>query len=96
MGVARCVRHDRHEVRLRHGALWRLHRACRRRRHPFLHHDIDSIGSSEITTIEAIGATAAGAKIQKAWLDREVVQCGYQDHPGALLRDWSVGSTSTG
>ena len=38
---------------------------------------IDSVGASEITTIEAIGATAAGAKIQKAWLDREVVQCGY-------------------
>lgn len=38
---------------------------------------IDSIGDSEITTIEAIGATAAGAKIQAAWLDREVVQCGY-------------------
>jgi isoquinoline 1-oxidoreductase alpha subunit len=38
---------------------------------------IDSIGSSEITTIEAIGATAAGARIQKAWLDREVPQCGY-------------------
>jgi isoquinoline 1-oxidoreductase alpha subunit len=38
---------------------------------------IDSIGTSEITTIEAIGATAAGAKIQKAWLDREVPQCGY-------------------
>ena len=38
---------------------------------------VDSIGDSEITTIEAIGATAAGAKIQKAWLDREVVQCGY-------------------
>ena len=38
---------------------------------------IDSIGNSEITTIEAIGKTAAGAKIQKAWLDREVVQCGY-------------------
>jgi isoquinoline 1-oxidoreductase alpha subunit len=38
---------------------------------------IDSIGTSEITTIEGIGATAAGAKIQKAWLDREVVQCGY-------------------
>jgi isoquinoline 1-oxidoreductase alpha subunit len=29
---------------------------------------IDSIGSSAITTIEGIGATAAGAKIQKAWL----------------------------
>src|ERR1700745_894321 len=38
---------------------------------------VDSIGASAITTIEAIGATAAGAKIQKAWLDREVVQCGY-------------------
>jgi isoquinoline 1-oxidoreductase alpha subunit len=38
---------------------------------------IDSIGTSEITTIEAIGATPAGAEIQKAWLDREVVQCGY-------------------
>ena len=38
---------------------------------------IDSIGSSDITTIEAIGRTAAGSKIQKAWLDLEVVQCGY-------------------
>src|SRR5262249_3321281 len=38
---------------------------------------VDSIGAFEITTIEAIGATAAGAKVQKAWLDREVVQCGY-------------------
>ena len=37
----------------------------------------DSLGSSEITTIEVIGATPAGAKIQKAWLDREVPQCGY-------------------
>jgi isoquinoline 1-oxidoreductase alpha subunit len=38
---------------------------------------IDSIGDSAITTIEAIGATAAGAKIQKAWVDREAPQCGY-------------------
>jgi isoquinoline 1-oxidoreductase alpha subunit len=38
---------------------------------------IDSVGTSQITTIEAIGATAAGARIQQAWLDREVVQCGY-------------------
>src|SRR6202521_2703503 len=38
---------------------------------------IDSVGTSEITTIEAIGATPVGGKIQKAWLDREVVQCGY-------------------
>ena len=38
---------------------------------------IDSIGTSQITTIEAVGATKTGARIQKAWLDHEVVQCGY-------------------
>ena len=38
---------------------------------------IDSLEGSEVTTIEAIGATPTGAKIQKAWLDKEVVQCGY-------------------
>src|ERR1041385_1889160 len=38
---------------------------------------VDSVGTSEITTIEAVGATPAGAKIQQAWLDLEVVQCGY-------------------
>jgi isoquinoline 1-oxidoreductase alpha subunit len=38
---------------------------------------VGSIGQSRITTIEAIGATAVGARVQQAWLDREVVQCGY-------------------
>ncbi|WJR80369.1 (2Fe-2S)-binding protein [Bradyrhizobium sp. NP1] len=38
---------------------------------------IDSVGESQVMTIEAIGTTPAGAKIQKAWLDHEVVQCGY-------------------
>jgi isoquinoline 1-oxidoreductase subunit alpha len=38
---------------------------------------VDSIGNRAITTIEGIGATAAGAKVQKAWLDLEVIQCGY-------------------
>ena len=38
---------------------------------------IDSIGDSQVTTIEAIGATPAGARIQRAWLDHEVPQCGY-------------------
>jgi isoquinoline 1-oxidoreductase alpha subunit len=32
---------------------------------------------AKITTIEGVGATEAGAKIQKAWLDLEVIQCGY-------------------
>src|SRR5260370_28601309 len=30
-----------------------------------------------ITTIEAIGEKPAGKKVQRAWLDLEVVQCGY-------------------
>jgi isoquinoline 1-oxidoreductase alpha subunit len=38
---------------------------------------IDSVGGSKVTTIEAIGATPAGAKIQQAWLEHEVPQCGY-------------------
>ena len=38
---------------------------------------IDSVGDSAITTIETIGQTPQGAAVQKAWLDLEVVQCGY-------------------
>ena len=38
---------------------------------------VSAIGDRAITTIEAIGATAPGHKIQQAWLDLEVVQCGY-------------------
>ena len=38
---------------------------------------VGSIGERAITTIEGVGASAAGAKVQKAWLDLEVVQCGY-------------------
>lgn len=38
---------------------------------------VDSIGDSAVTTIEAISRTPQGAALQKAWLDLEVVQCGY-------------------
>ena len=38
---------------------------------------IGTIGDRNITTIEAVGETAIGRKIQQAWLGREVVQCGY-------------------
>src|SRR5437773_7961914 len=38
---------------------------------------VDSVGEAAVTTVEAIGNTPAGQKIQKAWLDLEVVQCGY-------------------
>jgi isoquinoline 1-oxidoreductase alpha subunit len=35
------------------------------------------IGNRAVTTIEGIGATPAGVKVQNAWLDLEVIQCGY-------------------
>ncbi len=38
---------------------------------------IDSIGDSKITTIEAVGDTSAGKRIQQAWTELDVVQCGY-------------------
>jgi isoquinoline 1-oxidoreductase alpha subunit len=38
---------------------------------------VGTIGTRAITTIEAIGNTPNGAKVQKAWLDLEVIQCGY-------------------
>ena len=38
---------------------------------------VSSIGNKAITTIEAVGRTPQGKAVQKAWLDVEVVQCGY-------------------
>jgi isoquinoline 1-oxidoreductase subunit alpha len=38
---------------------------------------ISAVSGKKITTIEAVGETAAGKSIQKAWLDQEVMQCGY-------------------
>src|SRR2546428_10560900 len=38
---------------------------------------IAAAAGKRITTIEAIGATAAGRKIQQAWIELEVPQCGY-------------------
>ena len=38
---------------------------------------IAAVAGKRITTIEAIGATATGKKIQQAWIELEVPQCGY-------------------
>jgi isoquinoline 1-oxidoreductase subunit alpha len=38
---------------------------------------VSTIGQRPVMTIEAIGATRSGARVQKAWLDLEVIQCGY-------------------
>jgi isoquinoline 1-oxidoreductase subunit alpha len=38
---------------------------------------VASVIGKSVTTIEAIGETPSGKKIQEAWLGIEVVQCGY-------------------
>jgi isoquinoline 1-oxidoreductase alpha subunit len=53
---------------------------------------VDSVGDSAVTTIEAIGQAPQGAALQKAWLELEVVQCGYCQSgqimsAAALLKD---------
>jgi isoquinoline 1-oxidoreductase subunit alpha len=38
---------------------------------------IAAVGSAAITTVEGVAATPAGRAVQQAWLDVDVVQCGY-------------------
>ena len=38
---------------------------------------VSAVIGKRITTIEAIGTTAVGTKIQQAWIELEVPQCGY-------------------
>ena len=38
---------------------------------------VSAVGARAVTTIEAMAADPIGAKLQKAWLDLDVVQCGY-------------------
>jgi isoquinoline 1-oxidoreductase alpha subunit len=53
---------------------------------------IGGIGGKAVTTIEAVGQTPQGKALQQAWLDLEVVQCGYCQSgqimsAAALLKD---------
>ena len=52
-----------------------------------------TVGEAQITTIEAVGASPVGARVQRAWLDKEVPQCGYCQsgqimQAAALLKDF--------
>jgi isoquinoline 1-oxidoreductase alpha subunit len=38
---------------------------------------IESVGAANVSTIESLAGTPVGRALQKAWLDLEVVQCGY-------------------
>ena len=55
---------------------------------------VDALNGRAITTIEGVGATPEGAKVQKAWLDLEVVQCGYCQ-PGQIMSAAALLATTT-
>jgi isoquinoline 1-oxidoreductase alpha subunit len=38
---------------------------------------VQTVGDAEVTTIEALEKSPAGLAAQRAWLDLEVIQCGY-------------------
>ncbi len=38
---------------------------------------VSRVGSAAVTTIEGIGTSSLGKRVQDAWLDVDVVQCGY-------------------
>jgi isoquinoline 1-oxidoreductase alpha subunit len=54
---------------------------------------ISAVGNRPIMTIEGVGATPEGAKVQKAWLDLEVIQCGYCQSGQIMSATALLGST---
>lgn len=38
---------------------------------------ISKVGAKAVTTIEGVDASPLGRKVQKAWIDHDVIQCGY-------------------
>jgi isoquinoline 1-oxidoreductase alpha subunit len=38
---------------------------------------VSAVGAAPITTIEALSASPLGKRVQRAWVERQVAQCGY-------------------
>src|SRR5207237_7970577 len=45
---------------------------------------VSAVGQAKITTIEGIGANPVGKKVQAAWSELDVAQCGYCQ-PGQIM-----------
>ncbi|MES5048194.1 (2Fe-2S)-binding protein [Rhizobium nepotum] len=45
---------------------------------------VGEVGDARVTTIEAVGRTDNGEKVQHAWMEIEVAQCGYCQ-PGQIM-----------
>jgi isoquinoline 1-oxidoreductase alpha subunit len=46
---------------------------------------ISAVGTAKVTTIEAMQDTPIGKAVQEAWVEADVVQCGYCQ-PGQIMR----------
>jgi isoquinoline 1-oxidoreductase alpha subunit len=46
---------------------------------------VSTVAGRKITTIEAIGTTDVGKRVQQAWVELDVVQCGYCQ-PGQIMQ----------
>jgi len=62
---------------MRHRPVWCVYGSYRWPADTLLRHPGAALADRTITTIEAIGETPSGRKVQQAWLDVEVIQCGY-------------------
>jgi isoquinoline 1-oxidoreductase alpha subunit len=45
---------------------------------------VEAVGKGKVTTIEGIGQSEVGARVQKAWSELDVAQCGYCQ-PGQIM-----------
>jgi len=45
---------------------------------------VSNVGASKVTTIEGVGGSEVGARVQKAWSELDVAQCGYCQ-PGQIM-----------
>jgi isoquinoline 1-oxidoreductase subunit alpha len=56
---------------------------------------VSAVAGRPVMTIEGVGATPQGAKVQKAWLDLEVIQCGYCQSGQIMSASALLASTPT-
>jgi len=68
---------DRHQVRLRHRPVRRLHRTCAGVATRLLLVPVSAVAGKPITTVEGLAPDGTLHKVQQAWLDHDVPQCGY-------------------
>ena len=77
VGAARRPGADRHQVRLRHGAVRRLHRAHRRPADALVRHAVSAVAGAKITTIEGVEPARTARRCRRHGSTLDVPQCGY-------------------